>query len=682
MNSKQCRAEDVSFGGEFAFLQRFLAPSEEQDGVLPFACVTASGEPGFNASMTAAYRDRDSGMRLHAARREGNAARLTYRAEGGLCAEVTIERVCPGAYRQRVRVINEGERPVKLTVLANSVCFSEYGAGLPQERYRLSYCVQTWYGEGQWRRCMPQEAGLFDEGGPPPTSSFGLCGISSQTTSKYFPNVYWEDLQEKKCWFCELEPVGKWHMSFGLRRKWWEKSGTVILSCGCAEDRWLNFVHELRPGEDYTSADCLFGVADGGIDEALRIQTEARRLSRRRQPEQPSVVFNDYMNCLWADPDEETCLRLASFAKRAGADVYVMDSGWFADRGINWTDGLGGWETDSDRFPSGLCKFISRLKEMGLVPGLWFELEVCSEKLAEQMPPDWFVCTGGERYGSKVRRFFDFTNPQVRSYLSAKVEKLLRAGIRFIKNDYNDSYYAFGEEGAYNLQQNQRAFYDFVEELYGRYPDLIIENCASGAMRSDGGAMRHFAMQSFSDQDDYRLYPSIVKGSLRNILPEQLGIWCMPHPVHCSGRDLNTRTRPQDLIAYNFVSALAGVPYLSGRLDLCSEEELDLIAQGVALAKQLYGFVRRSYPQFPQGMSNISARDWDSMILSDGSGKEKLLFVWRLEGGPCRSFPLKAEASLCQLFPPAPAAVQRQGGRVAITLENCYSAALFRITEP
>ena len=47
------------------------------------------------------------------------------------------------------------------------------------------------------------------------------------------------------------------------------------------------------------------------------------------------------------------------------------------------------------------------------------------------------------------------------------------------------------------------AYYAFIDELTEKYPDLIIENCPSGAMRCDHGTLKRFHFQSISDQDHF-----------------------------------------------------------------------------------------------------------------------------------------------------------------------------------
>ena len=671
---------------------------------VPFGYATRYGEPGFNTAMTSAYRNLDERMiPVSVEEREGN-LRLVYEsaegAESRLRATVTVvrEEGC-SCFRQRVRMENIGDAPVTLTGLTSAmVSVFAYEGAFDGAETELWHCRQTWYGEGDWICQSFAEAGLVSTGvHVPETASFFLTALGTQTTAKFYPTLFVRDARRGETFFCELEPLGSWHLDVGLRRGWGQSRGCVELSAGCAEERRLRFAKTLRPGEAYESADCVYGIVSGGVEQALRELTRMRRRHRRKLPDEPLVFFNDYMNCLWADPDSERCLALARTAKAVGADVYVMDSGWFVGRGENWNCRLGDWATDSNRFAGGLSAFLAELRALGLRAGIWLELEVCGRDAAVHgMPEDWFVRRAGRRVGSGARRFFDFTNPQVRAYLRESVETLLRLGVSVIKNDYNDSYFAFeGEEGDL-LQDNVKAFYSFFEELYADHPDLIVESCASGAMRSDGKTLSHFAFQSVSDQDDSLRYPAILKGSLLNILPEQLGVWCMPCPAACGEDTAAVKARPQELerTVWDVVNGLVGVFYLSGRIDCCDERNLALIREGIALAKRLSPVLRRSVPVYPAGLPGErrtpgsaaegadGMRGWEALALADEAGAELLLYLWHRAGAP-RTLTL-AFNGLCearQLYPASclQAEVCCEGPRACFTFPDGDSARLFRL---
>ena len=663
-------------GGYIFNLMKDYANGNPRRGY-PFVCITADGEQGFCAALTSAYRDRAYKVEFCGCSLKGKNLKLFYHIiNRDLKVTVSLSRVGK-SFVQTAEVKNEGSTDTELTALFNQIRLSGYAKNSDGKNYSLYYCRQDWYREGEWRCLNLDEAGVEDNGGPLPTSSFEINGLSSQTTARYFPNIYLSDRKRKICMYCETEPAGKWFMRLGLCRDWWKEGGEIILSCGSAEDRSLQFCHTLKPGETYRSAESIFGRVRGGICDAVKQQYAARRARRQRILKKPQVIFNDYMNCLWGDPDEEKCLRLAETAKRLGADIYVTDAGWFKDKGQGWSEGLGVWKTDSDRFEGGLEGFSGKLRKLGLIPGVWTEIECCSAAVADNLPEGWLIDYRASKFGNSARKFFNFTDKEVREYLYSEISAVIRCGVRYIKNDYNDSFYGFGNESAYMTEENLRAFYCFIDRLYEEYPDLIAENCASGALRSDGNTLKHFALQSISDQDDYRLYPSVIKGSLMNIIPEQLGIWCMPHPVHCAKK--SPKANSYDLITFNLVSALTGVPYFSGRIDLCSNKEEALIAYGIKKYKEWRSFIQKSSPRFPLGLILSEDCGWDALELV--SGKKTLLYIWRLDGPDSLKLPYSPDISIKQEFPAKKAKIIKEEDGIRVVLAKKYTAAVFSYVE-
>ena len=66
--------------------------------------------------------------------------------------------------------------------------------------------------------------------------------------------------------------------------------------------------------------------------------------------------------------------------------------------------------------------------------------------------------------------------------------------------------------------------------MLDRHPDLVLENCASGAMRSDFAMLSRLQMQSTSDQQDFLRYPPIAAAAPLAMLPEQAASWAYPQP--------------------------------------------------------------------------------------------------------------------------------------------------------
>lgn len=52
------------------------------------------------------------------------------------------------------------------------------------------------------------------------------------------------------------------------------------------------------------------------------------------------------------------------------------------------------------------------------------------------------------------------------------------------------------------MLEHERAYLKWLEGVWMRYPDLIIENCSSGGLRMDYAMLSRYSIQSTSDQDE------------------------------------------------------------------------------------------------------------------------------------------------------------------------------------
>ena len=78
------------------------------------------------------------------------------------------------------------------------------------------------------------------------------------------------------------------------------------------------------------------------------------------------------------------------------------------------------------------------------------------------------------------------------------------------------------------LMRHEKAYLAWLDGVFARYPELIIENCSSGGMRIDYAMLSRYSIQSTSDQDDYRRYATIAANAPTGLCPEQSAIWSYP----------------------------------------------------------------------------------------------------------------------------------------------------------
>ncbi|NRD25471.1 glycoside hydrolase family 36 protein [Frigoribacterium sp. VKM Ac-2836] len=445
----------------------------------------------------------------------------------------------------------------------------------------------------------------------------------------------------------------------------------------------------LEGDRSFTSVPVSFTVADS-LDEAFGALTAQRRATRRPHPQDETlpVVFNDYMNTLEGDPTEGKLLPLIDAAAEVGAEYFCIDAGWYDDT-AGWWASVGDWQPSTARFPSGLASVLDHIRSRGMVPGLWLEPEVVgvTSRAAGTLPDSAFLQRGGVRIVEHERHLLDLRSPEARAHLDEAVDRLVGdLGVGFFKLDYNvtpgaGTDYAAESVGAGLLEHN-RALLSWLETVLDRHPDLVLENCGSGAMRSDFGMLGVLQLQSTSDQQDPLLYPAIAVGALAHVLPEQAGNWAYPQP------DMS-----DEMIVFTECTGLAGRLYQAGVLSGMDEHRLDLVAQAVAVHKRMRGALARSTPRFPTGLPS-----WDdawTTVAFDVPARaddeaETYLIAWRQDHADATvelSLPHLGSDDLQveQVYPPAGTgaawtAVRTDAGLRLETPDAGVGARVYRVT--
>jgi len=558
--------------------------------------------------------------------------------------------------RQTTTVRNDGEQAVVLTHLS-SLILQGIALGGAREwsepgKIKAHYWRQAWSGEGQWRCDGVDRLGLYRASPYSMSHAVHWESRGSWSTGRYLPMIVVEDTETQSVWYAQAETSSNWHIELGNRHEGAAAGeDSLYIQIDGSSEGFGGWTKTLLPGESFTTVPAAIGCCSGGIEAAVRELTAYRR-SRLKPanawPDEFPVVFNDYMNGLWADPSKEKLLPLIRQAAGLGAEVFCIDAGWFAAPNTYWGTSLGDWQPDGQRFgPEGLPGIMEQIRTARMIPGLWLELEVCGEDSAlGKRPDEWFLQRNGRRVGGGERWFMNFANPDVREYMHDTIDRLVAIGVGFIKNDYNGCIGygddTFGGSAAEGLIAHIRSFYSFLDEVRGKHPALILEGCASGGMRADYGILSRVHLVSSSDQEDYTKYPSIIGGMLAAVLPEQNGIWAYPYPLPVSRRetpewldDEEYRGKMADgeQTIFNMINGLCGNLYLSGRVDKTDAFNASLIREAVELYKKERTHIRNSFPVWPLGFKAVNDDAcWNSVGTASMDGSRVLLAVWRLDG--------------------------------------------------
>lgn len=137
---------------------------------------------------------------------------------------------------------------------------------------------------------------------------------------------------------------------------------------------------------------------------------------------------------------EEKILQLADKAADIGAELLVVDDGWFGKRNDDTTS-LGDWFVSREKFPNGLRPIADKVHEKGLQFGLWFEPEMISvQSELYKMHPDWALGNAKRKplVLGRNQLVLDLTRKDVQEYLLNTISKCIEdIGIDYIKWDFN-----------------------------------------------------------------------------------------------------------------------------------------------------------------------------------------------------------------------------------------------------
>jgi len=515
---------------------------------------------------------------------------------------------------QYSEVVSGDSEPINLTELCSAValgvCYDDgknISKRLCDGSIIVHYCLSKWQTEGQWRSATPEDLGVFNGTNHSwERAKWRIDSISSWSTGTFYPLFIIEDKVRGECWFFEAFSGVNWFMELFCYGG--ENDCTSLSVKIGGIDECNGFNERLVAGGTISSPKCIYGVTKGSFEDAVAEIIKYKRATANIKEGAP-LVFNDYMNCNWGLQSEKRLIRLIDKASEVGAEVFCLDDGWH--------NGFGLWEPNEERFNKiGFKGIIDYIHSKGMRAGVWFEFEAISEKCISLLGDDVVLKRNG-KIVAPYRPIANFRSEKLQEHLFSAVKRMYELGIRYIKNDHNNTAYIgatnYGKSAGYELYQKHLAILEFVDRLKESFPDLIIENCSSGGMREDWSTLSHFDIQSTSDQENYLYYTSILSGSLAYIPAEKAGIWAYPYPQLFEDREKDEldkeyleKFKSGTETVYNLVNALSGNMYLSGRIDLMDKLNLDLLKEGIKVYKQMRETIKNCYPVYPLGTIRMS----------------------------------------------------------------------------
>lgn len=459
---------------------------------------------------------------------------------------------------------------------------------------------------------------------------FGARG--SMPVMKYFPFVAVEDEKNGVLWGVQLAVESSWQMEV------YRQDDGMHISGGLADREFGHWMKEIAPGENFETPKAILSVCRGDIDLLChRLVTAGEKYVNAGPEEEQSlpIIFNEYCTT-WGCPSHENIAGIVDAIKEKGFDYFVIDCGWFKEDGVPWDISMGDYNVSLTLFPEGMDKTVAMIKEAGMKPGIWFEIDNVGSAAKAYQKTEHLLKRDGKTLSTYSRRFWDMNDPWVQDYLTKKVIGTLKKyDFAYMKMDYNDTI-GIGCDGCESLgeglRRNMEASVEFIRKVKKEVPGIVLENCASGGHKLEPLLMGECSMASFSDAHETEEIPIVALNLHRAILPRQSQIWAVIRKTDSLKR-----------IGYSIANTFLGRMCLSGDVTELSLEQWDVIERGIAYYKEIVPVIKegRSCRIGPKISSDRHPEGYQVLLRMQKSG-EALVVIHCFHG----ELPEKIEVDL------------------------------------
>ncbi|MBQ0104741.1 MAG: alpha-galactosidase [Armatimonadetes bacterium] len=436
-----------------------------------------------------------------------------------------------------------------------------------------------------------------------------------RTTSKYYPYLFISD-KGKYCAF-NLVPNGDWRIRMQMRNR------DMLLIVDRDNTRKFD-------GRTDIKLDVFMVMGDSPEEVRIRQQeyVRANYYTDRNVPISYNTWIDRFYKLDWDNMTKqaETCAYL-------GVDTFIVDAGWFGE--LPAWESIGDWREKKNLFGKGrtLKDFADYVRGLGLKFGIWMEVD----KIHKDAPlrvkyPNLFIPTNDD----PNYYHYDLLQEEARELMFNEVSNvLIKYDAKWLKIDCNHDLKK--TEGDPHVERF--AYYDeFLARLQNAFPDCIVENCASGAMKADLGSMKSHAINFPTDTVYAEEIIRIQKEACKVYPPCFINNWCCCHPAKnywIYGKD-NTEgyaLNPKDgtgagmetfPIEYIFGANFLGNLSLTGNFAGFSKSDREKMKKLIDIYKKYRDFI------FSAHYLEIESTGY-AYILTDGTEEKYLLFVFNRE---------------------------------------------------
>lgn len=426
--------------------------------------------------------------------------------------------------------------------------------------YRLHYVTGRWAAEWDLQQ-QPVHAGK--------TVLESRRGTTGSQNNPWImvDHVGDHDQDQGEVWFAALGWSGSWQISIEQDAV----KGVRITGGPNAFD----FSYLLKNGETFQTPYFYGGFSNQGVGGASRLLHRFEvdsLLPHAPQPKLRPVLYNSWEATTF-NVDEAGQMALADKAASIGVERFVMDDGWFGQRN-NDHAGLGDWTVNPQKFSRGLKPLIDKVHSLKMDFGLWVEPEMVNpDSDLYRKHPDWALnFPGRPRTEGRNQLVLNLARKDVHDYVLQVLDKLLNENdIAFLKWDYNRNWSEPGwpavpvEEQKNVYVDFTRNYYDILEKLRQKHPNIEIESCSGGGSRVDLGVM-HLTDEVWpSDNTDAYDRLLLQEGFSYAYSPAVMMAWVTDSPTWVNQRALS--------LEYRFLSSMQGSLGIGSNLNKWTPED-------------------------------------------------------------------------------------------------------------
>ena len=314
-----------------------------------------------------------------------------------------------------------------------------------------------------------------------------------------------------------------------------------------------NFCAHLEPDESFEAPESVMTFSMHGFSgQSINMHRFVREhIVRGEWKRKPRPVLINSWEAFYFNVKESNLVSLAKSGKKLGAELFVLDDGWFGERDDD-TKALGDWEPDKKKLPGGLKALADKINALDMDFGIWVEPEMVNVNSdLYRSHPDWAMAVKGRLHSEgRNQRVLDLANPEVQDYIINKMSEVFSsANISYVKWDMNRIFsdvfspYLPPERQGETAHRYICGLYRIMKVLTERFPKILFEGCASGGNRFDLGILCYFPQIWASDNTDAICRVAIQEGYSYGYPQLCLGAHVSAVPNHQTLRKTPIETR-------------------------------------------------------------------------------------------------------------------------------------------